>query len=255
MNRLVGTLAMACLGATTSLVATGRSTATAATNPSTTLAKAPKPSAANAPFCTQMSTSRVAIQSAPTSSKIKVTAQEWTKLDKVAPTAIKASTGALVSAYTAADSARRNTVTRDAAFNDAAQKVSTFAAANCADTSANSGVGQRGDGGRGPGGPGDDGDFAVIQACMQKKGATLPFGGGRGDGGPPPGSNGQNGATRSNGTNANPRTTAKPGAKAGAPRIDDGDHGPGRGGPGRRPQLDAKTQKALDDCFKEVGGH
>jgi hypothetical protein len=204
----------------------------------TTAPKATRPSAANAPFCTQMAASQSAITAAATSSKIKITAQEWAKLDKVAPTSIKSSTTVLATAYAAAEKAHRNTVIRDAGFNSAAKTVSTFAAANCAATAT---AGQRGNGDDGDDdnreggrGPGDDGDFAAIQACLKTKGVTLPARGPRGGGRPAAG-------------NA-PGTTIKGQT---VPPRGEGD-GP-RGGPGGRPQLDAKTQKALQECFATVG--
>ncbi len=196
----------------------------------TTAPKTAKPSSANAPFCTQMAASQSTISAAATSSKIKVTAQEWAKLDKLAPSSIKSSTSVLAAAYAAAEKAHRNTVIRDAGFNAAAKTVSTFAAANCAATAT---AGSRGDGGRGPGD--DDGDFAAIHACLKAKGVTLPARGRDGGGGRPPRGNA-------------PGTTIK--GQTAPPRG--GGDGP-RGGPGGRPQLDAKTQKALQECFATVG--
>lgn len=176
-------------------------------------------------------------------------AQEWAKLDKVAPSTIKSSTSIVAAAYAAADAAHRTSVTRDTTFDGAANTVAKWAAANCAETSANGrGTGDDGDGhdgGRGPGGR--DANFQAIQACMQKKGITLPQ---RGDGPRPNPPVVQKTGAKNTATSLKPGTTTVNGKG-----HDDADRGPnGPGGPGRgQPQFDAKTQKALQECFAETG--
>ena len=236
--------------------------ADAATTATTTLKPATAPNGpggggGDRAFCRQVTDSQTVIGKAAgdATAKLKATAAEWVKIESAAPTAIKPSVTIVRTAYQTAAKAGTNAAVTVAAVTAAGAKITTFVSSNCRaggggfgggaamtayrDCLTKQGVtlGTPGSGsqpnasdaklqaamkacadklpaGASGGFGGRGGNFEALRECLTKKGVTLPAGGlGRG-----PGSGGANG-----GGNA--------------------------GGAGTQPAaLDAKTQKAMQEC-------
>lgn len=172
---LLGSLGMIALVV---LPATGARAATTATTPTT----APAANAAVQNFCSQVRNSQTSIASATgtTADKNRRIGQEWAKIERVAPAAVKAQVTLIKAAYTKAagqsDAAASTTL---AGISAAGQKVTNFVTSNCS----GNGAGGRGDGPDGDG-PGrmTAAQLATIQACFKKEGVTFPTPGQGGQG-------------------------------------------------------------------------
>ena len=220
-----------------------------------------------AAFCTQLQTSQTAIGAIPvtTKNRLSLIAGEWTKMARFAPASIKDDVNSIATAYKTANGqpAADQKVTLGK-ITKAAQNVTSFTAKSCA---------AAGDG-DGPGG----GRFAELADCVAKKGGKLPerpVGGGNGNGSRV-GGGGQNGGGRGF-ANLDASTQAAFDACRSELGLEGGFGGGGggvrnnpqiiaclkkkgvtlpaapAGQQGQRPQLNAKTQAALDACRKEVG--
>ncbi len=249
-------------GATLFVSSTAASPAAGAAT-ATPTTKAARADAKTAGFCAQLRLSQRSIASIASSDagRFGKVAKEWAKLEGVAPSSIKSHVTAIRTAYEKAATQTGPAATKTLqATAKAAGAVTDYATKNCGTAS---GAGEDGPGG--PGGGDREGRFAELQACLQKKGITMPdIRRGR------DGQNGQGGAT--------PPTIDATTQKAMQECGFTGGPGGGRGGAGgalanpdvvaclkkagitvtvpaqgQRPQLDQTTRDALEKCREQLG--
>ncbi len=239
MNTVQHQMGLRRFAAILSVVATGGLTA---------VLTATSASAASAPtaFCNQVKTSQGAIAKATGAPKDKygAIAAEWTKIEAVAPAAVKADVKVVRTAYQSAATAGNATALAAAEFKTAAGNVTKSFAQSCApgrDVSAG-GPDGAGDGG-GPGGGRGGAAFQAYRDCLTKNGVTLPATGAPGKG---PDVQGQGKSTAGSAGAGQPSDNGGQGG---------GQQGGGQGGGGQRggglrglDQNDPKVAAAMKAC-------